>query len=320
MAIEAAFVQDAEVIDITAAAAYSAGDVIQMPDGRAGVVTVDVASGAIVGVRVRGIVKVLKTASMVLLPGGRAYWDHSANKVHYKKVNDRDFYMGRVTVDAASADTVCYVNLNIDPPYDVDALKHPCASVLAGTAAAGGFGYPVMLGGRAILELTATNEAQKVDLMTIDGFDLAANPIVEAIFNIINDGSNATQDFTIGVASGTHATDFQSVTSFVAASTVGASTNINIQSDDNSTDVSPTDSTADYTEGGAVAQRVEVWFDFRDPADVQVYVNGALVLGSTVFSAGLTGTHFLIAHLEKTSGTDVYKVGVDALRARLGEQ
>lgn len=315
-------VRGREEVRKTAAAAIATGEVHQLADGRAAVFTgLDAAaSGDRTNWNTEGQFTLTKTATMVLLDGGRAYWDHSANAVSYKKVNDRDFYIGRVVGDAASADATCVVNLNVDPRYDVDALRDPCLSVLAGTPAAGGFGYPVMLGGRAVLELTATNEAQKVDLLSVDGFDLSANPIIEAIFNIIVDGSNATQDFTIGVASGTHATDFQSVTSFVAAATVGNSTNLNVQSDDNTTDVAPTDSTADYTEGGAVAQRVEVWFDFRDPADVQVYINGALVLGSTVFTAGLTGTHFLIAHLEKTAGTDVYKVGVDALRARIAEQ
>jgi 16S rRNA G966 N2-methylase RsmD len=54
------------------------------------------------------------------LDGGRAYWDHSANAVTFEKVNDRDFYVGRVVGDATSASTTCNVNFNIDPPYDMD--------------------------------------------------------------------------------------------------------------------------------------------------------------------------------------------------------
>ena len=315
---EAFHVSCGDTIDWTADAAYSAGDVIQLPDGRAGVVSVDVESGYTVGVHVSGIFQMTKTTSMACLRGGRAYWDHSANKVYYKKVNDKDFYVGRYSQDTLTESaTTCYVDLNVDPPYDIDAMRDPCLSVLAGTAAAGGFGYPVRLGGAHVLELTATNEAQKVDLLTVDGFAVAANAVVEGAFRIINDGSNATQDFTIGCASGTHATDFQSVAEFVAVSTVGNSTNINVQSDDGTTDVTPTDSTLDYVEGSAVANRVEFWIDLRDPADAQVYVNGVLVLGATTFTlAAATGPLFLIAHLEKTSGTDVYKVGVDWLRAR----
>jgi predicted RecA/RadA family phage recombinase len=308
--------------NVTLAAAAAVGEVRQLPNGLAGWYrqTAAGSSGETKPYETNGFFTVTKVAGVVLLDGGRVYWDHSANNATYKKVGDRDFYIGRAVGDAASADTTCSVALNIDPPYDVDIDRDPCLSVLVGTPAAGGFGYPVRRGGCWVLELTATSEAQKVDLLSRDGFDLSANPVVEFAFVIENDGSNATQDFTIGVASGTHASDFQSVTSFVAVSTVGNSTNINVQSDDNSTDVAPTDSTLDYTEGTAVAQRVECWLDFRSPADVQVYVNGANVLPATTFTAGTTGTHYLIAHLEKTSGTDVYKVAVEWLRARLGEQ
>lgn len=324
---DAVFVRDAGEYLLTAATAIGLGEVYQLPDGRAAAyrhLSNRQAQAATTGQRAlfetEGHFTLTKATGVVLLDGGRAYWDHSANNVTYLKVNDKDFYLGVVVGDAASGEASCVVDLNVQPRPTIDALKDPCLSVLVGTPAAGGFGYPVFLGGRAVLELTATSEAQKVDLLTVDGFDLAANAIVEAVFCIMNDGSNATQDFTIGVASGTHASDFQSVTSFVAVSTVGNSTNINAQSDDNAADVAPTDTTADYVEGSAVANRVEVWFDFRNPADVQIYVNGALVLAATTFTAGTSGTHFLIAHLEKTSGTDVYKVGIDRLCARLCEQ
>lgn len=307
---------------LQAAATIGAGDVIQLPTGKAGVLdrATALASTEYEDFLTAGTFTIVKTSGFVALTGNRAYWDHSANAVNYKKVNDRDFYIGRFAEDAVSAQTNCKVDLNADPPYDLDIARDPCLSVLVGTPAAGGFGYPVQRGGGFVLELTATNEAQKVDLLTRDGFDLAANAIVEFAFLIENDGSNATQDFSIGAASGTHASNFQTITSFVAVSTVGNSTAINAQSDDNSTDVAPTDTTATYTEGTAVAQRVEGWLDFRDPADVQVYIDGVLKLGSTVFSAGTSGTHFLIAHLEKTSGTDVYKVAVDWLRAHYAEQ
>lgn len=307
---------------IRVAAAGYYGEVRQLPSGKAGVAVGlgQFAANDLVKFSDRDQHTLTKATGFVPLAGNRAYWDHSANAVTYKKVNDRDFYIGRFAESGASADTTCVVDLNIDPPYDIDLNRDAFLSVLVGTAAAGGFGYPVKLGGRNVLELTATSQAQKVDLLSVDGFDLSANPIVEFAFNIMDDGSNATQDFTVGVASGTHASDFQSVTSFVAVSTVGNSTNINVQSDDNTTDVAPTDSTLDYTEGTGVSTRVEGWMDFSDPADVQVYINGSLVLAGSTFTAGTSGTHYLIAHLEKTSGTDVYKVGLDWLRARYKEQ
>lgn len=300
----------------------SAGEVWMLPSGEVGVYPKSkpaVSAGARITYETSGKFTFPKSTSVALLRGGRAYWDHSANEVTYKSVSDKDFYLGVVVNDELAANATVEVDINKKPQYKIDLQTSPFNSVISGTAAAGGFGYPVQLGGRHVLELTATSEVQKVDLLSVEGFDLAANPIVEAIFTIMSDGSNASQDFTIGVASGTHATDFQSVTSFVACSTVGNSTNINLQSDDNSTDVAPTDTTYDYTEGTGLSNQVEVWFDFRDPADVQCYVNGVITAVATL-TAGTSGTHYLIAHLEKSSSTDVYKVGVDRLCARVMEQ
>ena len=78
--------------------------------------------------------------------------------------------------------------------------------------------------------------------------------------------------------------------------------------------------TADYAEGSALANRVEVWFDGRTPADPQVYVDGVNVLPASVFSmAAASGPLYLLAHLEKTSSTDTYKVAVDWLRVRVSD-
>src|SRR3990167_11215870 len=100
----------------------SSGQVIQLPDGRAAFYEGlnATSSGDDVPFSTSGKVTLPKTTSMVLLAGGRAYWDHSANAVHYKKTNDRDFYIGRVATDASSSDANCDVYLNSDPPYDID--------------------------------------------------------------------------------------------------------------------------------------------------------------------------------------------------------
>jgi hypothetical protein len=101
----------------------------------------------------------------------------------------------------------------------------------------------------------------------------------------------------------------------------GNGTPINVESDDGTTEVAATDTTLDYTEGSEVANRVYFTIDMRNPADVQVYVNGALVLGSTVFNvSAATGPWRLLVHLEKTASTDTYRVAVDELRARFAEQ
>jgi hypothetical protein len=296
---------------------------IQCPSGKAGFndSSVTYSSGQYAVLRTSGSANVSKTTGFAVLPGGRCFWDHSADKAHYKKVNDRDFYAGRFATDGTSASDNIEILLNEDPPYDLDLARDPFTSVLVGTPAAGGFGYPARLGGAHIIELTATSEAQKCDALSVDGFSKDANAIVEMAFRVLSDGAASAADFSLGIANGTHASDADSIAESVFIHLDENSTTIKAESDDGSTEVNATDTLTTYTEGGAVAQRVEVWFDMRDPADVQIYVNGSLVLPATVFNVNAaTGPFFLLAHLEKTSSTDACKYAVDFLRARYAEQ
>lgn len=315
---EANYVQDGNSLDWTPTVAVTAGEVLQLPDGRAAFAPTAIAAGEQGAVQVAGIVELDKTTSMVLLRGGRCYWGHSANKAHYKKVNDRDFYVGRVQEDAASAATTCKVALNVDPPYDIDILRDGALSVATGTAAAGGFGLPVRYGGAIGLSLTATNEAQCVDVLSVDRFAVGANAIVEAIFRIGANGSTSAVDLSVGIANGTSTTDADAITESCFIHVDGGATDLLAESDDGTTEVAATDTTVDFTAGSAVANRVEAWFDMRDPADIQIYVNGALILGSTVFKLdAATGPLGLLAHLEKSSSTATAgPVYIDALRAR----
>ena len=318
---EALNYQQGETIDWTADATYAEGDIVQLNDGRCGWVVNDCVSGDLTAVQVTGVVKVAKTTTMVLLNGGRAYWDHSANKVNYKKVNDRDFYMGRLTADAASADTVCYVALNIDPAYDIDILRDAALSVATGTQAAGGFGLPKVYGGAQSLALTSTNEAQCIDLLSVDRFDKNANAIIEGIFRLGTNGSTSDVDLNFGIANGTSTTDFDATTEHVAFHIDGGTLTILAQSKDGTTTVSATTTGVSATAASAVADRVEFWIDCRDTANVKLYVNSARVIsGSTFKIDGATGPFGLIAHLEKVSGTATAgPVYLDALRCRLGQ-
>lgn len=323
MSGEARGVRDFGIERLLAAATVDAYQVAQMPTGKAGYYDsgTPASSGSYVEFATKGTVTMPKTTGFVGLKGGRAYWDYSANKVYYKPINDRDFYVGRFSEDATSAADNCQIILNEAPSCDLDLARDPFISAITGTAAAGGFGYPVSLGGATILELTATNEVQKVDTLSVLGFHKNANAIVELAFRVLADGAASAADFNIGVANATHATDADSITEHVFVHLDENNTNINIQSKDTSTTVAATDTTSDYTEGSDHAKRVEVWFDLRDPADVQVYVNGSNVLPSSVFNIdAAVGPLYLLAHLEKTVSTDAYKVAVDWLRARLAEQ
>lgn len=322
MPAEATFLRESCDNRLTADAAIVAGEVYQLKDGRAAVYA-GLASAAVgdrVALQSEGKFTLAKQTGVVLLEGGRAFWDHSANVVTFRKVNDRDFYLGRLAADAASADATCIVDLNIDPRYDIDLRRDPFLSTNVGTAAAGGFGYPVQIGGAHVLELTATNEAQKSDLLSVDGFAKGANAIIEGAFRVLNDGAGTVVDFSLGVANGTHASDADAIAESIFVHLDANNVNILLESDDGTTEIAATDSTIDYAEGVNVANRVEVWIDMRDPADVQIYLDGVLALGATVFNVNAsTGPWFLLAHLEKSVSTDTYKIAVDWLRARYGQ-
>jgi predicted RecA/RadA family phage recombinase len=323
MAAEATYRGDGCAPDFTPDAATLAGEVVQLKDGRAAVVPTDVASGALGAARTKGVWRLLKTAAIAILNGGRVYFDHSANKAHYKKVNDRDFYVGRAVGDSSESDTTVDVELNIDPAYDIDMLagEGGFLSVPTGTQAVGAFGFPKRFGRSVLLELTATSEPQCVDMLSVDRFAVASNPIAEFVFRPAVNGSGAAVDFNVGIASGTSTSDADAIAESVFAHIDGASTAINAESDDGTTEVNATDTTKVITAGSAVANRTEVWIDARDPADVQVYVDGVNVLPNSAFVlTAAAGPLALLAHLEKTTGTTTAQFYVDRACVRLGQQ
>lgn len=313
---------DAGRVAVTLAAAAAVGEVRQLADGRAAVLRGGVAgaSGDRVNYETSGQFAVTKVTGVVLLAGGEVWWDHSANNATYRRTNDRDFYLGTATADAASGDTTVTVDLGAEPRWAVDLLRDAYVTVPTGTQALGGFLPPQPIGGGAIkLLLSSTNEAQKVDALSKDSFANGANGIVELVFAVVSDGAGSAPDFSIGIAGDTHATDADAIAQHLLVHLDGNATAINLQSKDGTTTVTATDSLQDYTEGAT--NRVHVWFDMRDPADVQVYVNGANVLPATVFNVNAAASEWkLLAHLEKTAAADTYEVDVERLRVRTAEQ
>lgn len=293
---------------VVLAASANSGEVRQLADGRAGVMQ-GLTAGTSLETRTfktNGIHVLTKATGIVLLDGGRAYWDHSANDVTFKKVNDRDFYLGRVVGDAASADTEVAVNLNLDPKYDIDLLEGEggVLSVATGTSAAGGFGLPVKFGHSTGLSLTATSEAQSVDLLSVDRVALASNPIAEFVVRLGANGSTSAVDINFGLANGTSTTDADAITESVFFHIDGGALDLFAESDDGTTEVNATDTTVNVTAGTAVANRFEYWIDARDPASVRLYVDGVRVLSGTTFVlTAATGPLGLLAHVEKTTGT-----------------
>lgn len=318
---EAAFYQDGCTLDHTPDADRVTAEVIQMPDGRAGVVCHDVLSGVKGAARTSGVFLVQKTTSMVVLDGGRVFWDHSANKAHFKSVSDRDFYLGVAVGDAASADTTLYVNLNVLPAYKLDLARDPYINVPVGTQAAGGYAAPYREGGGIRFNLTATNEAQKADALSVERLAPGSNPIVEMAFRMPNGGSGSASDFSIGLANATHATDADSITDSIFVHMDGGSTTIYAECDDGTNETAATTTATTFTAGTALSTRVEVWIDCRDLSSLKFYVDGVRVASGTTFSvAAMTNAVGLLAHVEKTSGTETADMTIDWLRARISQQ
>src|SRR4051812_38983054 len=117
---EARNIRDPGLERLQAAGTVTPYQVVQMPSGKAGFYDnkTPAASGDYVEYETAGTFNCTKATGFIALKGGRAYWDVSAGNVNYKKVADRDFYIGRFAEDATNAATSCAILANEDPPYD----------------------------------------------------------------------------------------------------------------------------------------------------------------------------------------------------------
>lgn len=296
---EANFYQEGKIIDWTPTAAVSAGEVLQLPDGRAAVATTDIAAGVQGSVQVSGIAEVLKTDSMVFLKGTKAWWDVSASKASViYGLTERDFYLGVVQETAASSATTVKVALNVEPRYTL-ALQDGfvAAPIPAITANPQGMMFCNGNGVNAVFDTAA--EAQKFDALSIRSIDDNTPGMLNAIICVNTNGDDAAFDLNVGMADGTHATTADSINASLFCHIDGNSANINIESDDNVTEVAATDSTVDFTAGTPFLFQV----DLSDWSDPQVYINGVNVLSGSTFDISSTSVTAwkLLFHMEKTA-------------------
>jgi len=307
---EATLTKDTDVIErTTPAAGYAAGEVIQLTDGRAAFVTGLNArtSGDPAGLKTSGQVTLAKGTSLVILKGAPLYWDRSANTVTpLKAVTGADFFAGVAVADATAAATTVDVDLNVQAQYIIDLLRDPADSVAVGAAA-----LTVHPGFLKFL-MDNTNEAQKIDAMSMSSIPVAIPFILEGRMAIYTVGSASAVDMNIGLANGTHATDADSITESVFLHFDNA-LDIKAESDDGTTEVAATDTTVNAVD--------DVYFDFaidcRNLADIKLYIDAVNVLPASTFKLdAATGPLKLLAHQEKTSGTAVGEFRVSKLAIR----
>ena len=314
---EAQFYQDGCALDFTPVAAAVGGEVVQLRDGRAGVLKADLAAGELGAASVEGIYTVDKTGSLVIVDGQRVYWDHSANSAHIKTVNDRDFYLGTAYGDAASAATTMKVELNVTPSFLIDSARDAFVTAVVGAEAATGAPSIAPAGSATALRFVASTEAEKLDLLSARGFAVGAKAIAEFGFMIVDDGDDAALDFNIGVANATHASDADSITESCFIHMDGNVLNILAESDDGTTEVAATDTLINLVLGTPVL----VVMDFRNLADIQIYVDGVAALAASTFKLdAATGPLKLLAHLEKSSNDTTAEYYINHMVAWIAEQ
>lgn len=317
MTVEATRLAEGELVDYTPVGAVVAGQVVCLPDGRAAVSHDAIGAGVKGAVQVCGQFTVAKTTNLVWVDGCKVYWDASANEAILFPASDEDFYLGVAIGDQTAAATTGVVALNVKPVYKIDLHNDEFLTVVVKTVVGSTtveVPHVEVLGRTSKFVFGATAEAQKLDLLSQQGFSVESDWIIEGGFNIIDDGDASAIDFNIGVASGTHASDADSIAESCFLHMDGNATAINAESDDGTTEVAATDTTKTY----ALGTPVHFVIDGRNTSDIQIYINGVNVLPSTVFKLNAaTGPLKLLAHLEKTSDDTTADYRINYLRARI---
>lgn len=312
MTAEATAYNDGIIEVIAPTGGYAAGQVIQLPDGRAGVVAglSAIAAGEVAGIQVSGRVTLAKTASVVVLRGGKVFWDRSANTATpLQAAAGADFLVGVSVEDAASAAETVAVDLNVQPAYLIDLHRDAFDSVDVGTVTRR---YQA---GEQYLAFTTATEAEKLDMISRQSVPVTIPMIFEAIWQVDTAADADVADVSVGLANATHASDMDSATeTALFHQDSGADLNLDAESDDGTTEVAATDTTVDVVAG----TDVEVWIDARDLTALKYYVNGVRVLSSTAFKLNAaTGPLKAIFHVEKSSNdtAGAYRVRHLAIRA-----
>lgn len=301
-------------IDFTPVAACSAGDVVKLPDGRAGVCVNDIAAAALGSAWIDGVFRCTKHTSGALLLGGDVVWDVSASHAQHAADNSStDYFMGVVVnQDEPAADVLVDVDLNKRSTYDIDLSNGDfIAEELAAGVAGSVDAYP---GGGARIVISSGNEVQANCLRSVRTILGSSKPIFECkLFRAAT--TDAAVDMDWGLATGGHASDFESVTNFAAFHSDGDDLVIDSHSDDNSTDRALATTTISLVEGTFA----EYWIDARDDTNVKFYVDGVLVDTSAtkrLLTNALTAALAAVVMIEKTTGTAVGGCTISRLRVR----
>lgn len=174
----------------------------------------------------------------------------------------------------------------------------------------------------AQLEFDAVAEIASAAISTKIAFDSSKGMKFEADIHMTNIGDNVALDVDFGFVNVYDGTvraniDDASLTRHALFHMDGASSSILLQSDDDSTDVAPVDTTLDnVTTAGAYKNFILI---VRPTGLVEGYIDGVRVLSGTVFGIGSTAAAFAaIVNVEKTSDDTVAILRCSKLRVTGG--
>jgi len=150
--------------------------------------------------------------------------------------------------------------------------------------------------------------------------DIDDGPIFECILAVYDIGDNAAVDIDFGLASDSHATDFEAIAAFAAFHLDGTDLSLKTHTDDGTTDNAPADSTVDLVDDTYYAFKI----DLTDKANIKFYyralgvgqqwtrLNGATTYAMAAYTGALTP----IVLVEKTSDDSTFDVRCDRIRVQ----
>lgn len=292
----------------TATTALVSGQVIQFPDGRAGVATAlaGVDAGQPAAIVAHGQYDATKH-TVEFLDGDPVYWDAANNRADHE--GSGRFFLGAAIGDAAASATRVRVDLNVAPQWAIDISagdQFPAAATGAGAAT-------VIAGPAHQLALTSANEAQRAAIMSLGDLTVGHGIVAEMDVAITTDGASDATRFSFGLGDAGAAL-FASIVRSISVNLEGNDAKIYAQQVGPGTNVVDTDTTATRTVGTIF----RVKFDLRDPDAAKIYIDNVRVLSATTFGAfiGYTGTLKLIAQVDKATGTTVGTAKITRARAR----
>lgn len=166
----------------------------------------------------------------------------------------------------------------------------------------------------------AVAEAATCSLYMVNSpVDIDKAPIFEAIVAVYDIGDDAAVDIDFGLASDTHATDFEAITAFAAFHLDGNNLSLNCHSDDGTTDTAAVDTTVDLVDDTFYAFKI----DCADKSDVKFFYRPLttqswtpVATGTTFDISAYTGALTPIVLVEKTSNDSTFDVRVDRIRVQ----